>query len=192
GLNLLAETPEAAVLLDGLIDYAVSDRFAPASRVEMACPISQNGWGRTIRAGDTATERKDVPEVYSRMSVARACKGQTELVWETLPVPETVSERPVFTFTFPGGMGYPQQPPAAFALHLNGTKVIDIPEVVWADTEWKGGGCTLRYTRDPATDELGHFTLTVPSARLTPGKPATLRVTAEERDSRRWFAILEE
>ncbi|MBP5320289.1 MAG: hypothetical protein J6334_04820, partial [Kiritimatiellae bacterium] len=114
GLNLLAETPEAAALLDGLIDYAASDRFAPASRVEMACPVPQNGWGRTIRAGDTATERKDVPEGYSRMSVARACKGQTELVWETLPVPETVSESPVFTFTFPGGMGYPQQPPASF------------------------------------------------------------------------------
>jgi hypothetical protein len=36
GLNLLAETPEAAALLDGLVDYAASDRFAPKSRVEMA------------------------------------------------------------------------------------------------------------------------------------------------------------
>ena len=36
GLNLLADTPEAAALLDGLVDYAASDRFAPKSRVEMA------------------------------------------------------------------------------------------------------------------------------------------------------------
>jgi len=36
GLNLLAETPEAAALLDGLVDYAASDRFEPKSRVEMA------------------------------------------------------------------------------------------------------------------------------------------------------------
>ncbi len=36
GLNLLAETPEAAALLDGLVDYAASDRFAPKSCVEMA------------------------------------------------------------------------------------------------------------------------------------------------------------
>ena len=36
GLNLLADTPEAAALLDGLVDYAASDHFAPKSRVEMA------------------------------------------------------------------------------------------------------------------------------------------------------------
>lgn len=35
GLNLLADTPEAAALLDGLVDYAASDRFVPKSCVEM-------------------------------------------------------------------------------------------------------------------------------------------------------------
>ena len=34
GLNLLADTPEAAALLDGLVDYAASDRFAPKSSVK--------------------------------------------------------------------------------------------------------------------------------------------------------------
>ena len=32
----LPEYFEAAALLDGLVDYAASDRFAPKSRVEMA------------------------------------------------------------------------------------------------------------------------------------------------------------
>ena len=92
---------------------------------------------------------------------------------------------------FVGGMGYPQEPQAAFALSLNGKKIIDIPEIVWKDHVWTGGGCTLRYIRDAATAELGIFTLTVPSALLAPGQPATLGVTAEAKNSRRWFAVME-
>ena len=34
GLNLLADTPEAAALLDGLVEYAASDSFAPKSRID--------------------------------------------------------------------------------------------------------------------------------------------------------------
>ena len=86
---------------------------------------------------------------------------------------------------------YPQQPQAAFSLALNGKKVIDIPQIVWKDHVWTGGGCMLRYIRDAATDELGTFTLTVPSSLLEPGKPATLGVTAEDKGSRRWFAVME-
>ena len=152
---------------------------------------SLNGWGRTVRAGDTTDNPRDVMEGYSRMAISRARKGQTELVWETQPVPQDVRANPTFDIMFAGGMGYPQQPQAAFALSLNGKKVIDIPEIVWKDHEWKGGGCTLRYKRDTATDELGIFTLTVPSSMLTPGKPATLGVTAEDKNSRRWLTVME-
>ena len=191
GLKLLADTPEAAALLDGLVDYAASDRFAPKSSVEMTSRPHLNGWGRTVRAGDSTDNLQDVMEGYSQMVISRALAGQTELVWETQPVPQTVREKPTFDITFAGGMGYPQQPQAAFALSLNGKKVIDIPEIVWKDHEWKGGGCTLRYKRDTSTDELGVFTLTVPSSMLAPGKPATLGVTAEAKASRRWFAVME-
>jgi hypothetical protein len=90
GLNLLADTPEAAALLDGLIDYAASDRFAPKSRVEMSALPSLNGWGRTVRAGDSTDNPGDVMEGYSRMAISRARAGQTDLVWETLPVPPDV------------------------------------------------------------------------------------------------------
>ena len=191
GLKLLADTPEAAALLDGLVDYAASDRFAPKSSVEITSRPHLNGWGRTVRAGDSTDNLQDVMEGYSQMVISRALAGQTELVWETQPVPQTVREKPTFDITFAGGMGYPQQPQAAFALSLNGKKVIDIPEIVWKDHEWKGGGCTLRYKRDTSTDELGIFTLTVPSSMLAPGKPATLGVTAEAKASRRWFAVME-
>ena len=191
GLNLLADTPEAAVFLDGLIDYAALDRFAPKSRVEMSTLPSLNGWGRTIRAGDSTDNPGDVMEGYSRMAISRARAGQTELVWETLPVPPDVRARPTFEFSFAGGMGYPQQPQAAFTLSLNGKNVIDIPQIVWKDYEWKGKGCVLRYVRENSTGELGRFTLTVPSSLLEPDKPATLGVTAEDKGSRRWFAVME-
>ena len=151
GLNLLADTPEAAAFLDGLIDYAASDRFAPKSRIEMSTLPALNGWGKTVRAGDMSDNPGDVMEGYSRMVISRARAGQTELVWETLPTPQDVRTRPTYEFTFAGGMGYPQQPQAAFALSLNGKKVIDIPQIVWKDHEWKGNGCVLRYVRDNST-----------------------------------------
>ena len=191
GLNVLADTPEATALLDGLIDYAASNAFAPKSRVEMPCLPPQNGWRRTIRAGERSEKPCDLMYGYSSMAIARASGGKTELAWETQPVPQDVRKCTTFDFTFAGGMGFPLQPQAAFALFVNGKKVIDIPELVWKDHEWKGGGCTLRYKRDASTAELGHFTLTVPSSLLEPGKPATLSVTAEDRHSLRWFAVME-
>lgn len=35
GLDCLAETPEAAALLDSLVGYACSERFTPKGRVEL-------------------------------------------------------------------------------------------------------------------------------------------------------------
>ena len=46
-----------------------------------------------------------------------------------------------------------------------------------------------KYVRDPETMENGWYTLTVPSAKLTPGCPATLRVVAKVNATRRWFAV---
>ena len=191
GLNLLCDTPEAATLMDGLIDYVSSPALAPKSRVEMTTLPPQNGWCRTIRAGERSEKSCDLMDGYSGTSIARAIGGKTELKWETQPVPQDVRKRATFDFTFAGGMGYPQQPQAAFAFFVNGNKVIDIPEIVWKDCEWRGNGCILRYKRDASTAELGDFTLTVPSALLEPGKPATLSVTAEDRCSLRWFAVME-
>ena len=191
GLNVLADTPEAAALLDGLVDYAASNAFAPKSRVEMPCQPPQNGWRRTVRAGERSEKPCDLMYGYSSIAIARASGGKTELAWETQPVPQDVRKSAMFDFTFAGGMGYPQQPQSAFAFLVNGKKVIDIPELVWKDCEWSGNGCTLRYSREASTAELGYFTLSVPTSLLEPGKPATLFVTAEDRHSLRWFAVLE-
>ena len=191
GLNVLADTPEAAALLDGLVDYAASNAFAPKSRVEMPCQPPQNGWRRTVRAGERSEKPCDLMYGYSSIAIARASGGKTELAWETQPVPQDVRKSAMFDFTFAGGMGYPQQPQSAFAFLVNGKKVIDIPELVWRDCEWSGNGCTLRYRREASTAELGYFTLSVPTSLLEPGKPATLFVTAEDRHSLRWFAVLE-
>ena len=84
--------------------------------------------------------------------------------------------------------GYPSE---ATLERMDGKKVIDIPEIEWKDYEWKGGCCTLRYKRDSGTDELGLFTLTVPSSMLAPDKSATLGVTAKDKNSRRWLTVME-
>lgn len=49
-------------------------------------------------------------------------------------------------------------------------KVIDIPAISDRDAEWASAdkSVTLRYVRDTATAEYGTFTLTLPSAMVTP------------------------
>ena len=127
-----------------------------------------------------------------KMDVVRGLAGKNELMWETRAAPADVRKKPTFDFRFYGGQGYLQQPPTSFELFVNGEKAVDIPEVTLKNHEWKGNGFTLKYVRDSETMENGWYTLTVPSAKLTPGRPATLRVVAKVNATRRWFAVVGE
>ena len=126
------------------------------------------------------------------MDVVRGMAGKNELEWETRAVPANVREKSTFDFRFYGGQGYLAEPPTSFELFVNGEKAIDIPEVTLKDHVWKGKGFALKYVRDPETMENGWYTLTVPSDRLTPGRPATLRIVAKANATRRWFAVVGE
>lgn len=192
GLDLLSGLPEATCLLDGLIHYAQSDAFDPKGETVLpAPPAVPNGWQKTLKAGDMG--RDLLPMNASQIALARAMKGKNELIWETRPVPKHARDQKVFAVTWEGGMGYFAEPPAAFALHVNNEKVLDIPAISEQSTVWFNADKTvsLKYERDPARFEMGLLTLSLPAAKVTPGQPLRLKVTASESNSRRWFGVCE-
>lgn len=189
GLDVLGDTPEGTALLDGMVAYAKSEAFVPVGEVSVTCPKPLNGWARTLKAGDHGNFNG--PYGAAVTSVARGTDGMTELMWETKSVPADVRTRKTFDFVFYGGQGYLAQPPVAFALYVNGEKAVDIPAVSLESKTWRQNGFVLGYTRDSETMECGWYTLTVPTEKLTPGKPATLRVVATVNRSRRWFSVHE-
>ena len=191
GLDLCAETPEGGAILRGMIDYAGSEAFAPKGQVELEKALEgSNGVDEVLTWSDTAstTGGAVVPDEATQMYYLRGRTGKNVLEWTTKPVPQDVRAKDAFAFTFRGGMGYPSEPKVAFTVTVNGEKVVEIPETVWKSRTWTGPGGTLKYERD-ASAENGVFTLTVPSAKLEPGRPARVRVTATCADSQRWFGI---
>lgn len=190
GLDVLSGTPEGTCLLDGLIRYARSDAFNPKGTVKVATG-DHNGWQETVRAGDSGHD--DMPLGVNQLDVARAMSGKNELVWKTRPMPAGARAKPQTAVTWLGGMGYFAEPQASFALYVGDSKVIDIPAISERDAEWANAdkSVTLTYVRDTATAEYGTFTLTLPSALVTPGEPLLLKVVGSESNSRRWLGVFQ-
>lgn len=188
GLDLLAGHPEGTCILDGLIRHARSNAFKPQGEIKLVIG-SQNGWQKTIVAGDSAED--NLPPGFWRLDVARAMKGKDTLVWETCPAPANVRDRPTFTVSWNGGMGYFAQPAGSFTLYINDVKAIDIPTISEQDAVWSTPDKTieLKYVRDPSLPESGVFTLTLPSSLASPGQPLRLKVVGTDSDSRRWFGV---
>lgn len=192
GLDLLSGLPEATCLLDGLIRYGRSEAFQPQGQVALPPPVElPNGWRRTIKAGDTA--RDLLPVNASQIDLARAMKGRNELIWETQPVPADAPAQPKCSVKWEGGMGYFAEPRGEFALWVNDERMIEIPDLSEQSTVWFNPDKTvsLKYERDPSRAEMGSMTLTLPSAKVTPGQPLRLKVMASESNSRRWFGVFE-
>jgi len=190
GLDLLSGTPEGTCLLDGMLRYVRSDAFHPQGTVKLAFEMP-NGWSKTISAGDSG--RDNLPLGANQIDVARAMQGKNTLVWETQPMAADVRSKPEFTLVWGGGMGYFAEPQGSFALFVNERKVLDIPAICQQDAEWQNADKTVRlkYVRDRATEEFGTFSLTLPSAQLTPGQPLRLKVVGSESKSRRWFGVFQ-
>jgi hypothetical protein len=91
GLDLLSGTPEGTCLLDGMIRYAQSEAFKPKGVVNLSLG-TQNGWQKTIRAGDTG--RDHLPPGATQLDVAKALKGKNSLESNTRPVPQDVRTKP--------------------------------------------------------------------------------------------------
>ena len=190
GLDVLSGTPEGTCLLDGLIRYARSDAFNPKGVVKLTLGM-QNGWQKTIRAGDFGHD--NLPQGVNQLDVARALKGKNELVWETSPAPDDVRSRPVYAVMWQGGMGYFAEPQGTFALHVNDEKALDISALSEKDAAWFNADKTisLKYVRGTTTAEYGTLTLSLPSSKVTPGKPLRLKVVGSDSNSRRWFGVFE-
>jgi hypothetical protein len=90
-------------------------------------------------------------------------------------------------------MGYFVEPQGSFALYVNDEKAIDIPAISEKDAVWSNADKTvsLKYVRDTTTAEYGTLTLTLPSSKVTPGKPLLLKVVGSDSNSRRWFGVFE-
>jgi beta-galactosidase len=189
GLDVLSGTPEGTAVLDGMIDAARREDFAPKGTVSVPILRKQNGWARTLKLG--AGDADDLPIGATRNVVARGSAGRNELEWETEALPAGLRGKPTFAITWAGGMGYPGQPVTTFTLSLNGKALMELPGAVWEDRTWTGNGCTLTYNKDKDTPEYGVFTLTVPSAMLEPGKAAVLKVTGSDSGSLMWMGVFE-
>ncbi|MBP5285905.1 MAG: hypothetical protein ILO34_07365, partial [Kiritimatiellae bacterium] len=191
GLDLLAPVPEAVCLLDGMIGYALGDAFEPEGEIDIPAVKEYSGWKQTLYAPDTYGEH--LPPDVGQLSMARGDGVRSELRWLSRPVPENAKDSPFYAFEFKGGMGYRSEPPVSAAIFMNGEKMADIPDFTWEDAEWEGEKATLKYVRDRNTDELGTFTLCVPSGMLEPGECAELcfRVEAGPVASQRWIGICE-
>jgi len=192
GLDLLSGHPEGTCILDGLVHYARTDAFNPRGRIDSPLMFAvPNGWRRTLKAGDVG--RDHLPMNGRQLDVARAIKEQNELVWETQPVPANARERDLVSVTWEGGMGYFSEPQASFVLYVNDEKMLDIPAISEQSTTWHNADRTvcLKYERDPSRPEMGRMTLSLPSARVIPGKPLRMKVTGSDSNSRRWFGVCE-
>jgi len=154
-------------------------------------PRMSNGWRKTIIAGDSGRNR--LPPGAIQIDVARAMKGKNELVWETFPAPANVREKPEYTVEWQGGMGYFAEPQGSFTLYVDDERVLGIPSISQTDAEWQSGdgSVRLKYVRDVATAEYGALILTLPSSKVTPGKPLRLKVAGSESNSLRWFGVFQ-
>ena len=201
GLDLLSDNPEAIWLLDSFIRYAASEQFQPGAELdkEQLREFEQmlanfNGVGRVLKASEQRPYRSPTGEWP--MHIARATDGQSEVAWETKPVPGDLKPASRFTFTWLAGTGYISAAPGGFTLFLGEKQLLQF-EVTRQPKRWASadGLVELDYAATDQTetdlDSAGLMKLTVPAAWLTPGKPASLRVVGEKAGTLRWFGLYE-
>ncbi len=211
GLDLLAETPEGAHLLDQLIGYALSEKFRPQGTIALegraeeerlrgAIASGLNGWSKTISS----------PAQHSGTSYfVGAAKmrhmffnADNEIVWETRPVEKTndLSQNrsgtaDQYTFDWLFGVGFVPNRPLKVRLIFEDRQLLDFSIDV-SDRFWerKENGVTLKYRRmaSMGTESTGVLSLSVPREMLAEGKTCTIRLQGKNlgyADS--WVGILE-
>ena len=199
GLDLLANQPESAYLLDQFLAYMQSDQFQPSETIVLASVKAEwtlrtelNGWAGTTVATDRrqyASFRGEYP-----MCIARLTGGAAHIAWTTQPVSEDVTLSPSYTFRWMVGMGWISEPAGKFTLMLDEVPLVDF-DVSQKDATWRNsaGDVTLKYTVKSVSgeDSSGVMELTLPASWLTPGQPVELHVVPVQNGSRRWFGLYE-
>lgn len=203
GLDLLSDNPESVYLLDQFIKYVQSPLFQPEGvldigqvqaklEAEAALMKDLNGWSETVRQFHRTSYGSFLGMLT--MNVARFSRGETEVVWQTQPVPTDIARTKDFQFKWIAGLGWITEPPAAFQLTLGNRELVKFG-VVQEDKSWKStdGKITLKYTcvEVAGVDSSGTMELTLPATMLQPGEKTELSVVAPQTGSRRWFGLYE-
>jgi len=208
-LDLTQDAPEAAALLDSLLDYVASPAFAPktnASSMKFTTYFTPEDatWGFDKLVTKTSDQIQSWLTLYEDDAIqlnARQLEKGSEVVWKTKAIKDASQE--TTTFVFVGALGYWEQPKTeGFELSVDGAGVLnfDLPEdgnaKVGAKSEWKSedGKSSLTFevgrVSMPGPDYFGVFTLTVPTALVNDAASgATISVKSLGAGSCRWFSV---
>ena len=196
GLDFVqTDAPANAWLLDQLLDYARSAAFAPQTTLDAAAVAAHwtqrqalaadlarlNGWSRTTQAA----ARQGLAG-QGAISILKPQANHNELEWETPRVPlDGVPESVTFHWkhgTQVGCWSAAADHRQTMTLFFNGQPLLkfglDLPDRQWTAS---GAGATLRY-RSLASAKLeatGLMSLSVPRARVIPGKPNSIKLIAD-------------
>ena len=144
GLDLLGDKPEAAYLLDQLLNYVHSNQFTPTGTIdldeiradqEMSATLAKtcNGWSQTVKTIKRIRYPSFVGELP--MCVARQSSNEKLVAWKTQPVPADVDPAKPYTFRWLGALGWFTAPPGKFTLWLGDRPLVDF-NVVRETTTW--------------------------------------------------------
>ncbi len=205
GLDLTGGTVESRYLREEICRYVDSPDFRPAGQIDLAATRAElaareafraeaNGWSETLQAPER--DLYNSPFGQFGIVLCRATDGMQETAWRTAPVPADVDQDGEFTFMWLGLTGWRDQPEGTFTLWLGDRELV---ELGWTgeDREWSSEDGLVRLAFEvqeiivSGQDSVGPMRLTLPAAWLTPGEPATLRVTGSDSNTRRWFGLYE-
>lgn len=151
------------------------------------------GYRRAL-TGETISYHSPYPDTTQAL-LTRATDGRMSIEWETEPLPEDF-DRPFVTFVWMFGMGHAGH---AFALSADGAPLLTFhtrggPALGdWDVPGADGVSLHFRATMADQFDELFGFAwLTLPRARVRPGRPVTLRAVGESAGSTDWFMVFED
>ncbi|MCL5099452.1 MAG: hypothetical protein M1608_18340 [Candidatus Omnitrophica bacterium] len=203
GLNATEAAPEQRWLLTRLLEYAstlpqpkaaLPVDFLRKQIAEVPFPEATTlpGYAHLISDQAEHSPYASYREAEAPIYLCRQTEIGRVIEWETAVVPANWPETNV-TFVFAGGLGWHSQPRTdGFALLLDGRELVRF-DVAHKSNSWSGTDGTAKLCfiarKLLPEDALGQFYLTVPSARLKPGKPCRLAVRSLGQSSRRWFGL---
>jgi putative membrane-bound dehydrogenase-like protein len=140
-----------------------------------------------------ATEQTVYPSWLGRLPFwhCRQTDGAAHVEWDIVAPTSSTGE---LTFTFPAAMGWNSQPAGGFTLKVNGKSFIEF-DVTLTDSQWESrdGQVRMNYSVMEANteDSNGPLTITLPRSLVPKDGRVRFEVTANGRNSQRWFGIYE-
>ena len=207
GLDLTQGTPESLALLDALLRYIASDRFAPTVKGDLSAFFGSApegihpGFRRILTESPESGFGPTYREPSARAFTCRQKTRENRIDWETDTLLETESaDGDSVRFLFAGALGYASQPKTdGFEFLVNDRPLLrfDLPEkpdaerAVWRSSD---GRSTLDFRVlahfSDGQDFSGVFLLTVPRRAVTFGQPQKFSVRSLGEGSVRWFDLI--